>query len=138
MKTVYALKIRERDDYFYSHNTFVCEILNIDENDFKVVEHITLENGVEVRKITKTLYKVNSEYKELNKNDTHFDSLDEVKKYFKYNYELVKSSKHAFYFLDTETLDTVYTITNIYNCANGFVNLRELLNLEYKDENEIK
>lgn len=142
MKTVYHLYVLEKDNYFRSNNQLVCKLINIDETDKQIVEHIVMINGKEIKRSITEKIKIDGEYQQLNSYwvGKYFDSLDEVQKYIKQEYELVKSTEHLFYFLTLDdSYDTVVTITNHTSsglgCSNDYVNLQKLLGLSYETTN---
>lgn len=140
MKQVYQLIVQERNDYFFYHDTLVCKILNIDENSKRVTETVTIIDGVEIKRTTKLEYLCNGEYRNLASDwqSEYFETLDKVKEYIESEYELVKSDKSNFYFLvKDDGCNSVVTITNYTSqrlgCANDFVNLQNLIGLEYDE-----
>ena len=140
MKTIYKLRINKRDDYSRSHDTLVCEILEIDENSKRITEHLTIVDGEEVVKSTKSEYLINGEFRSFKFSDEYFESLDKLKKHLKSEYYLAKTSKHDFLLLVVDDLyNSVVAISNFknsfYSCSKDFVNLQELLELEYIEEN---
>jgi hypothetical protein len=135
-RTVYQLIIKERDDYFYYHNTLICKILSIDESDTKTTEHITIVNGTETRRTTLTETMVNGKYTSIPNSDGVFDSLESLKEHLEKEYTLVHTDKYHHYFLDThEGMDTVFVITNIkgqtgIGICSDHINLQDLLGLD--------
>lgn len=140
MKKIYNLRIEEKDDYYRSNNTIVCQILNIDEQDKQKIERITIIDGIEKQRYEEIKVKVNGEYRNINSyfSGDYFDNLEEVKEYIKKEYKLVMSTKHSFYFLSVDDCyNSVVVITNYkdshFGCSDDYVNLQTLLELEYKE-----
>ena len=138
MKTVYCLKLRERDDYFRSHDTLVCEILEIDENDKQVIEDVRYINGNETKRIITTKLMINGKYRNVSSGweEEYFDSLEDLKKYLEAEFVLARSSKHDFLLLAVDdSYNSVVAITNYKGssciCSAGFVNLQELIGLNF-------
>lgn len=141
MKTVYQLIIKERDDYFYYHNTLICKILTIDASDTKTTEHITVVNGTEARRTKLTETMVNGKYTSVPDSDEIFDSLESLKEHLEKEYKLVYTDKYRHFFLDTEEMDTVFTITNIkgqtgIGICSDHINLQDLLGLDATGQKE--
>ena len=137
MKTVYNLTIKEKDDYIYSHNTLVCQIIKFDDTKKRTTEFITLIDGIETQNTKYTEYLIKDEWVRLEFSDTIFETLEELKTYLQNEYLLVHSTKYDFYFLDKDEYNTVFTITNYsqtgLGCSNDFVNLQDLLELNHKE-----
>lgn len=135
MKIVYELKVLERDDYIFSHDTLICKILEIDDTKKQVIEQITVINGEETRRNTTEKVYINGEFVSLSSSSKYFNSIDEVKSHINKEYELIKSNKFYFFFIDIDTSDNIFVINNLidsgYGLAKDFINLQELLQLKF-------
>lgn len=134
-KTVYQLIIKERDNYFYYHNTLICKVLVIDANDTKTTEHITIVNGTETRRNVIVETMVNGKYTNVPNSEKIFDSLESLKEHLEKEYKLVYTDKYRHFFLDTEEMDTVFAITNVkgqtgIGICSDHINLQDLLGLD--------
>lgn len=143
MKKVYNLRVEERDDYFRSHDTLSCEILEIDETDKQVIENITLVNGIETKRYAHTKIMINGEYRNISSSfeEEYFESLDDLEKHLKSEYILARSSEYDFLMLVVDNLcNSVVAIMNYkdssYGCSNDYVNLQELMGLTFKRDSD--
>jgi len=136
LKKVYHLRILVRDDYFRSHDTLVCEILNIDLTDTRTIENTTKING----KVTKShVFKeqmVNGKYRRLDQSEEYFETLERLKEYIQQEYTLVHSTDSDFLLLvNDDSMNSVVAITNFkasgMSCSNTHVDLQKLLGLKH-------
>jgi hypothetical protein len=134
--TIYHLRVLPNDGYFRNHQTLSCEILEIDETDKQIIEHITKVNGIEVDVKTIEKVMIDETYQSFHWSDEYFKSLEELKKYLLTEYILAYTSKTNFIMLVVG--DSYNSTVSIYNfedsllsCLDNHVDLQKLLGLKH-------